>query len=258
MTSRKPAPTKSKPFSISAMFAGVRVYVAIAIGLVTAEALWWVSVAFSSPTLRTTRLAQFYAWSAVVTLFLALLIGPLYKVFPQIPGKRYAFPARRIIGIGAAWFASLHVFLAYFKIFGGFTNPLRLPSDYQKAFLLGFTALTILLVMAAISFDKAMDRLGAWWYRVQRLIYVAAGAVLLHALMIGSHTSRLAGLASLSLAGAVILVLHLLRFFYHKQRTTAGYIGLLLAVIFFGLALQYGVNRYTLYALQSTSTKAAQ
>lgn len=188
---------------------GIRLYIALAALLVTVETAWWADAVFSGTTLFAIRVEEIYAWLSVSCLVAALLIGPSYRLFPTLPGKSLIRDARRMIGLSAAWFAAWHVGVAYFSLFKR-SNPLDLAPIYQWSFGAGIVALLILLVMAAISFNAAFKSMGIWWFRIQRLVYIAGLLVVLHAVLIGTHASGTwIGFALIGLALAIIL-LHVL------------------------------------------------
>jgi sulfoxide reductase heme-binding subunit YedZ len=186
---------------------GVRLYVAIAIVLISLETWWWSAINYSGSILFSTRLEEAFAWYSLSFLIAALLIGPVYKTLPELGGAKLAFDARRMLGIGAAWFATLHASIAYIGLFRA-ANPLTLPSSYQRAFIIGLVALVILLTMAFTSFDKAFNKMGKWWFRLHRLVYVAGIAALLHAFLIGVHATETVVIIMLSIITFGILILH--------------------------------------------------
>jgi len=219
---------------------GVRLYIAIGIVLFTLEGWWWASVSYSGSFLFATRLEELYAWTALALLSISISIGPICSTWRGIPGKRILFDARRLLGIGAAWFAALHISIAYDSLFK-FANPLTLPRTYQQAFAAGIIALLVLLAMAFTSFDKAFNKMGVWWFRLHRFVYLAVILVLFHALLIGTHTIHWPELIILTVAVLFILGLHIYLAFFRKkpatkwQKATIPVIGLLLvATLFFG------------------------
>ncbi|MGC1176473.1 MAG: ferric reductase-like transmembrane domain-containing protein [Candidatus Saccharimonadales bacterium] len=227
---------------------GVRLYIGIGIVLVTLEVWWWASASYSGSVLFATRLEEAYAWLAVGLICSAVTIGPLYKVFPRLGGKGMLFDARRLIGVGAAWFASLHVAVAYVSLFK-LANPLHLPRSYQQAFVVGALALIILLAMAVTSFDKALKTMGIWWFRLHRLVYVALLLILLHAFLIGVHATQWPALIILTVVAVGLLSLHIYISFVRQERPTIGqlltisYVVLLLVALFnYGYGQKLGYN----------------
>ncbi len=88
-------------------------------------------------------------------------------------------------------------------------NPLTLPTKYQQSFALGTVALIVLLAMAFTSFDKAFKKMGIWWFRLHRFVYVALLAILAHSFIIGVHATTRPVLALLGLVSGVLLVLNI-------------------------------------------------
>lgn len=234
--------------NLSFWLKGVRFYIAIGLVLVSLETWWWTATAYSGSRLAAIRLQEIYAWAALACLALAVAIGPAYKVFPALPARPLMRDARRLIGIGAAWFASLHVAIAYIVLFG-LPNPFSLPPAYGRAFVVGLLALLILLALAFTSFDRALKGMGKWWFRLHRLIYAAVALSLLHAFMVGSHSSSWSALIGLSLVTAAILTLHIYLAFVRADRPTIWQLltivitaFVLLAIFNYGYAQRLGYN----------------
>jgi len=192
----------SRPVWLTHWLRGIRFYIGVAIVVLSLESWWWAATGYSGTSLFAIRLAEVYAWLSLSFLCTALLIGPVCAVFKRFPGRKLLFDARRLLGIGAAWFASLHITVVYDALFK-FANPLHIPGDYQPAFLVGVIAWIILLAMAFTSFDKAFTRMGKWWFRLHRFVYAAISLTLLHAFMIGAQASRP---AVLLLLGTVVAI----------------------------------------------------
>jgi sulfoxide reductase heme-binding subunit YedZ len=187
---------------------GVRLYIAIGIVLVAAQVWWWANTVYNGdPDMIAARMHEVYGWLSLLLLATALSIGPLYKLAPNFPGKFLMWDARRLFGIGAATFASLHIGIAYFAAFDA-VNPLELSMQYQKAFALGVVALLILLAMAFTSFDAAIKRMGIWWFRLHRLVYAAAAVAVLHAFMIGVHATSVPALSIVIGVALILFVSH--------------------------------------------------
>jgi DMSO/TMAO reductase YedYZ heme-binding membrane subunit len=103
---------------------------------------------------------------AVVFLYLALLVSPLYAVFPKLPGKTSVILARRALGIDAAIFSALHGWYGFTGFVGGFDGLEWWSWDYQFSLLIGAIALLILFVLAATSFDAFVRVLGSFLFCV--------------------------------------------------------------------------------------------
>lgn len=165
---------------------GIRYYIALGTIITTAEVYGWTQSVYGASSTGGIRLQEIYAWLSVALLIFTLAIAPLCKLLPRLPGKPILRDARRMLGISAAWFACWHVGISYINQFQS-ANPLNLPVIYQRAFALGLVALIILLALVATSFDTAFRRLGIWWFRLHRLIYLGVLLIIFHAFMIGVH-----------------------------------------------------------------------
>jgi sulfoxide reductase heme-binding subunit YedZ len=82
---------------------------------------------------------------------------------------------RRFLGLAAFFYAALH-FLIWLGLDRQFDWPRLLPDLVKRPYiLLGFTALLMLLPLAATSFDGAIRRMGGRaWRQLHRLAYPAA------------------------------------------------------------------------------------
>jgi sulfoxide reductase heme-binding subunit YedZ len=189
---------------------GIRIYIAIASVAITGLILWSVETAYGGTSLATIRMQEIFAWISLALLVVAISIGPIFKIFPRLAGRRIWFESRRMIGVSAAWFATLHVTITYIVLFK-VANPFSLSSYYRNSFAIGGIALLILLAMAFTSFNKAFQLMGIWWYRLHRLVYLSIVLILLHIFMIGVHSTHLPVLYSLGgisilLVGAYVTV----------------------------------------------------
>lgn len=145
-----------------------------------------------SDNLTTIRLTQIYALLAILYLYLAVIASPLFSVFPNLSFRPTYILARRALGVSAFWFAFLHANIAFFLQLQGFQGLGFLSSKYLIALGLSFFALIVLLAMTLTSFDKIIAKLGnKRWKMIHRTVYLAGIAVLIHALMLGTHYSNL-------------------------------------------------------------------
>ena len=185
---------------------GIRFYIALISIVLTAEVYFSLHSIYGNSGTTIIRTQQTYAWISLTLIILALAIGPACKSFKWLPGTSLLRDARRMIGISAAWFAAWHVGISYIDQFHA-ANPFALPPKYQLAFLLGITALLILLAMALTSFDAAFKGMGIWWFRLHRLLYASVILILLHAFMIGSHALTLPFFVGMFIALTVLFAL---------------------------------------------------
>jgi DMSO/TMAO reductase YedYZ heme-binding membrane subunit len=216
---------------------GIRLYIGLGVALVTLEVWWWASASYSGSLLFATRMEEVFAWLALAMICMAVSIGPVYSIWPRLYGKRIMSDARRLIGVGGAWFASLHILIAYISLFK-VANPLSLPVNYQRSFLLGSVGAVVLLAMAFTSFDRAFKGMGIWWFRLHRFVYLALVVILLHAFIIGVHATDLPVLIGLTVVAVSLLAMHSYIAFIRSKRPTIwqilaiGGTGVLLVLVF--------------------------
>lgn len=189
--------------------AGIRLYIALGSLILAGQVWWWASVAYAGdPDLMASRLHETYGWISLGMLAVALSIGPAYKLIPNLGGARLMRDARRLVGVGAFGFASLHAAVAYIVSFQA-ANPSTIADEYARAFVVGSLALLLLSLLAFTSFNAAMRRLGPWWFRLHRLVYAAVVLAVWHALSIGVHAASVSTLAILIGSALTLLVSHL-------------------------------------------------
>lgn len=115
--------------------------------------------------------------TSVRLMILALLPGPLADVFK--PGRflRTWLAARRNLGVAAFLYALLHLvfYVLDMQVLAAMLGELTLPGIWT-----GWLALAAMAVPAAISFDRALRRLGRNWKRLQRFVYPAFLLALAH------------------------------------------------------------------------------
>lgn len=107
--------------------------------------------------------------SALNLLLVTLAVTPLR----QLTGNVHLLRFRRMLGLFAFVYALLH-FLVYL-VFQGFSWPEILQDIVKRPYItLGFTALLLLLPLAATSTSGMMRRLKQRWIALHRLIYPIA------------------------------------------------------------------------------------
>lgn len=165
----------------------VRFYV-LAFSLILSVAVfaWWRMAAPSDP-LFYIRSEQTFGLVAVLYWYAALIISPLGYAIGKRRMEHFEF-ARRGIGVSAAYFALLHAGVAVWGQLGGFSGLALLPSSFRWSLLGGATALAILLVMAATSFDRVITFMTfRRWKWLHRLVYAGGIVAVLHIWAIGTH-----------------------------------------------------------------------
>jgi len=113
---------------------------------------------------------------AMYFLCLTLLITPLRRLTQM----SWLLRLRRLLGLYVFFYAVLH-FLC-FLWFDHFFDLEEMGKDILKRpfIAVGFTALVLLVPLAATSTDRMMRQLGRWWGRLHRLIYAVALLAVLH------------------------------------------------------------------------------
>lgn len=119
-----------------------------------------------------------FGFVACVLLVVVLALTPLRVLFPKSGSVQALNRHRRLIGVSAFIYAFLHL-ATHLLYEGGFAI---LASDLKKPFLLtGLIAFSILLALAATSFNRAVRWLGGRnWKQLHRFAYIAAALVAYH------------------------------------------------------------------------------
>ncbi len=144
---------------------------------------------------------------AIILLLLSLACTPLNTLF-RLPGL---LKLRRPLGLYAFFYAGLHLL-----IYAGwdYSFDFRQASETltEKRYLLvGIAALFILSLMALTSHNFWKVKMGKRWKKLHRLVYLAAGLVVLHvAWAIKGDVTRLRGDIWKPLAAGFIVALFLL------------------------------------------------
>lgn len=173
-----------------------------------ARLTWLVSLALALPgALMIADLAQGATWAmdllhpsgemAVRLVILAMLAGPVTEIFGANRVTRAWLSIRRQLGLAAFGYALLHLaFYALDMTPLGMLGELTLPGIWT-----GWLALALLAPPAAVSFDRAVRRLGRRWRTIQRLVYAALALAMVHWLLLAwSPVSALVHIAPLILA----------------------------------------------------------
>jgi sulfoxide reductase heme-binding subunit YedZ len=109
-------------------------------------------------------------------LLVTLAVTPLRR----LSGWRWPGRVRRMLGLFAFFYGGLH-FAAY-AVLEQSLRPVAMAADViERPFIaVGFAALLGLLPLALTSTRGAMMRLGAWWARLHRSVYLWAVLSVLH------------------------------------------------------------------------------
>lgn len=186
----------------------IRFYILAAAVVLSVTIASWLRLTVPSDQLFYIRLQQVYGLLAVLLLYSAVLLTPVSKVFKGKKWLDVSLFARRAIGVSAAYFAVLHTLIALVDQLGGISKLALLPQRFIVAFVLGGTALLILLLMAATSFDAAITKMTFKnWKRLHSFVYLAGALIIIHVWLIGTHSDvtniRIASAAALALLFAL-------------------------------------------------------
>ncbi|GAB4447665.1 MAG: hypothetical protein OHK0015_51940 [Chloroflexi bacterium OHK40] len=114
--------------------------------------------------------------AALVLLMLSLACTPLKIVF----GWKWAVGLRKPLGLYAFLYVCLHLLIFVVADYG-LDAALIWQAVVEKRYVVaGFAAFLLLLPLALTSTRGAQRRLGRWWRRLHRLVYLAAGLAVLH------------------------------------------------------------------------------
>lgn len=119
--------------------------------------------------------------TSVRLMVLALLPGPLTDAFGPNRVLRGWLSIRRNLGVAGFAYALLHlaIYVIDMRSLAAMLDELGLPGIWT-----GWLALALMIPPAAISFDRAMRRLGRDWKRIQRLVYASSVLALAHWLLL--------------------------------------------------------------------------
>jgi sulfoxide reductase heme-binding subunit YedZ len=177
------------------------------------------------------RFTMSTAYVGLFFLAAALIIGPL-NVLRGVSNPLSTY-LRRDIGIIAGILAIAHTIIGLFVHLGDpvqyffYRTPTGIDGVRLDAFgianHIGLIATVIILILLCISNNASIRRLGPeWWKRIQRWNYVAAIAVILHALLYQVvEEQKVAFIASVLIVVAGVMVLQLLGFWRRRERLRA-------------------------------------
>jgi sulfoxide reductase heme-binding subunit YedZ len=116
-------------------------------------------------------------WWTLAFLMLTLTVTPVRR----LTGIGWLVKLRRMLGLYAFFYATLH-FGVYIGVDQFFAWEYILEDIGERPYItVGFTALLILMPLAATSTKRMIKRLGGRrWNRLHRLVYVAAALGVLH------------------------------------------------------------------------------
>ncbi|MGI9480401.1 MAG: sulfite oxidase heme-binding subunit YedZ [Hyphomicrobiaceae bacterium] len=110
-------------------------------------------------------------------MILAMMITPLVMLLPSWRGPRWLRQRRRYIGVAAFSYALVHT--VFYLIDAG-SVAFSLSELTKTAIWSGWLAMLIFMPLAITSTDGWVREMGSLWKTLQRTIYIAALATLLH------------------------------------------------------------------------------
>jgi methionine sulfoxide reductase heme-binding subunit len=123
-------------------------------------------------------------------MIIAMMATPLRMLFPRAGVSRWLIKHRRHFGVAAFFYALFHTLL-YVRDMGAL-QPM-LDEFWAIGIWTGWLAMLIFLPLGFTSNDRSVRELGAKWKPLQRMVYAAAIATLVHWLFV--HNNTLAALA---------------------------------------------------------------
>lgn len=109
-------------------------------------------------------------------LLLSLMMTPLRYLTGQSFWIRY----RRMLGLSAFFYASIHVLSYIFLLFGGKWAEISVELVKRPYIIVGGFAYLLLLPLALTSTRGWQKRLGRRWVRLHQLVYAVAALALIH------------------------------------------------------------------------------
>jgi len=143
---------------------------------------------------------------ALRLLLATLCITPLRNLTGWNKLVRY----RRMLGLFAFFYASLHLTVYLVVDLGGFWSQILTEIARKPFITVGFLAWLLLIPLAITSTKGMMRRLGRNWQRLHRLVYICAALAALHFLWQVKYGETIAALEPVVYAG-IFLVLMLAR-----------------------------------------------
>lgn len=127
------------------------------------------------------------AYSGLTFISAALLLSSIFRWKPLL--AQY-WHIRRYFGVAGVVFVTLHILGVYYYYFGGdfqkYLQGFQILNPIMNPLVFGAVAFPILFVMALLSNDYSVRKLGIWWKRIQQLVYIAFIASIYHALLTGA------------------------------------------------------------------------
>lgn len=161
-----------------------------------------------SAIIQISKLTQIFALTALIYLYITLLINPFYQTFTDFPLKDKVQKSKNDFIIMTFYFAFIHASFAFFGELGGFAGLGFLSQKFITAITLSFSALIILFILTVSSFNFLLPKVKLLqWKFLPKFLYIVGILVLIHALMLGSDFNNLSGNIPLILYIAISFLL---------------------------------------------------
>jgi methionine sulfoxide reductase heme-binding subunit len=117
-------------------------------------------------------------YTTLMLLTITLAFTPVRRL---VPGLGWVIRFRRLVGLFAFFYATLHL-LTYIALYAGFNVRAMIDDIDKRRFItMGVTAWLLLVPLAATSTNWAIRKLGGKrWNRLHRLVYLAAICGVIH------------------------------------------------------------------------------
>ena len=136
-------------------------------------------------------------------LLATLAITPLRK----LTGWNALIRFRRMLGLFAFFYASLHLTIYLVVDLGGFWSQILVEIAKKPFVTVGFLAWLLMIPLAITSTKGMMRRLGRNWQRLHRLVYISGVFAALHFLWQVKYGKTIAALEPVVYAGIFLLLM---------------------------------------------------
>ena len=140
---------------------------------------------------------------ALRLLLVTLAITPLRRLTGWSAALRY----RRMLGLFAFFYASIHLAVYLVVDLGGFWAQILTEIAKKPFITVGFLAWLLMLPLAATSTRSMMRRLGGLWQRLHRLVYASAALAALHFLWQVKYGKTIAAIEPVVYAGIFAILM---------------------------------------------------
>ena len=153
--------------------------------------LAWLAWDTFNQTLGTDPVAQLEHRSGDWTLRIllaTLAVTPLR----MLTGQNWVIRYRRMLGLFAFFYASVHMSIYLIVDLGGFWSQIFMEIAKKPYITVGFTAWLLMIPLAITSTKGMMRRLGRNWQRLHRLVYVIGLCGVLHFMWLVKSGNKIA------------------------------------------------------------------